>query len=213
MCTVTVARKRTNMAIPRVIVAFLLLGVLVAPPRAVGKTLNGHWWARLSPREKRSALAGYADCYSSDVKSDGDFDQASPSTLDAVDRYYTTPKHMGDQIVGIFRRYIDLDAAKFKSAGAGAHDGGERWIDKHGYYNGDYWHELDPDQRVAFVSGYVICEEHYIGATVHPSALFLEHSISSWFGTSDTDVSALNARRADDKIGNVLVKALRRRLR
>jgi hypothetical protein len=161
----------------------------------------------LPTAQKQSVLAGYVDCYSADVRKDNKFDQAVPNVIAAVDRYYEKRSNEHVPLATVFQRFVDGAAASFRpNAPRNLH--GEIWSEKHGYYNGDYWHQLDPDQRRRFVDGYFTCRSYYLHDKITIPSAAMSQLISRWFGTSDTDESFINPEHADDSIGVVLERRL-----
>jgi hypothetical protein len=77
----------------------------------------------------------------------------------------------------------------------------EVWTDKHGYYDGDYWAEVDPEHQLGFVEGYLDCVAHLLGSPARFSraASWYRDRISQWYAAD-----AGTYRHTEEKIANVL---------
>ena len=76
----------------------------------------------------------------------------------------------------------------------------------HGVFTGEYWRQITPEQRVAFVECYLACYREHLGARPQkfsqPTGTYAEN-ISRWYGINGDD---MNSKLADVPIADALYK-------
>ncbi len=82
----------------------------------------------------------------------------------------------------------------------------ERYTEKYGFFDGEYWRQSSEDLRLGFVEGYIECwQSEKIGGAQYsrpPKEYVVE--ISRWYRVRDDDDTAIDRQRSDAKIPAVL---------
>ncbi len=107
---------------------------------------DGKWWAASFSEERSGYLNGYIDCHVYDAKAKSnsggwtlaDFTQA-------VDEYYRA--HRPTALVSTALKQIDRTAKPHPVL-----EGGERWTEPHGYYDGMWWRGGSPEEQLTAMS-------------------------------------------------------------
>jgi len=85
----------------------------------------------------------------------------------------------------------------------------EVWREKHGFFDGDYWYQLQGvGERASYVAGYLSCETALRHKRVTRPAESYVSSINRWYGTENE--GDLNPARENEKIAYVIQQLLRR---
>jgi hypothetical protein len=86
-----------------------------------------------------------------------------------------------------------------------ARHGGEKYSEKHGYFDGEYWRTSEPEHQLWFIEGYLDCwrKEGLRSAKFSKPANWYQGRISEWYGTTG-DPAAYRDDRREEKIANVL---------
>lgn len=82
----------------------------------------------------------------------------------------------------------------------------ERYTEKYGFFDGEYWRQSSGDLRLGFVEGYIECwqSEKFGGAHYSKAAREYVAEISRWYRVRDDDDAAIDEKRSDAKIPAVL---------
>ena len=162
---------------------------------------DGSWWAISSNDQRLGYLAGYLDCgfYDRRVELLGRISwyELAPR----VTRYYLADSARGPMPVSaVALKLAAPDLAQKPRKGAEAH------IGMHGVFDGEYWRQIGPEGRAAFVAGYLDCRfEDGLQREAFPNpAHWYATRISAWYGISNVDPSEINEARASAKIAHVL---------
>jgi hypothetical protein len=185
----------------KAVLVFCLLGT------AVGQTqppLDGSWWLSHDNYDRIQFVAGYIDCYANDL---GDKNNTFPESWDTyaprITNYYEqNQQHRSRSIGSVLFDVRDKYAPKPQS-------GGETWTEKHWFFDGGYWHDMNRWERLAFIEGYLACDrEHLNSRPEHFSkpVPYYEGRISSWFGASAKNRSEMNVKRQHIAIADALYK-------
>jgi hypothetical protein len=184
--------------IARMLLATLLGAIAVGQQT---KSLDGHWWQTLDNDERVQFLAGFIDCYVYDF---GDRNNTFPESwytyAPRITQYYQQPNsQVSRSVTSVLFDIRSKHPAK-------PLPGGETWTNRHGFFNGEYWREITPDQRVAFIEGYLACYREHLGARRRkfskPAGTYAEN-ISRWFGINGDD---MNTKLEDVAIADALYK-------
>jgi hypothetical protein len=180
-----------------------MLLVLTAHALAQNRPINqqrfdGQWWISAAPEEQQGFVAGYGDCYDEDVKgptkSNGrlfEYPQA------VTDFYKKHPQQIATPLRQVLWNVFTTLETKYP-----AQPGGEVWDEPHGFFDGQYWKESVPKERVGYIEGYLLCYENEMK---RPPAHFSKGAreyvelITNYF-------SDRHANHEDDKIANVLYR-------
>ena len=176
-----------------------LLGALAFAQRTT--SLDGQWWLGLNDGEKTHFLAGFIDCFSNDV---GDRNKTFPESwytyARRITQYYQGPNSQVTR--GVTSVLFDIRSKHPAKPAVG----GESWTGKHGVFTGEYWRQITPEERVAFVEGYLACYRDHLGARPQkfsqPTGTYAEN-ISRWYGINGDD---MNSKLADVPIADALYK-------
>lgn len=159
-----------------------------------GPLYDGRWWQSLSATEQDGFVSGYLDCYIWDAKGVDYSDEPIKQQIGRVSDSYKTNRGATSTTVPEVLR---------KLARSRNH---EHLGERHGIYDGEFWRQLSPPGRVAFVQGYLVCERLYLSNRFSGAHETYVKTISTWYGVSNTDESQLNDKTANDKIGDVLTR-------
>jgi len=82
----------------------------------------------------------------------------------------------------------------------------DKWEEKHGVFDGEYWRQAEPSQRVGFVQGFLECQRKDGKAVAKFSRNddWYVAQISQWYGIKEDDVGEINPKRESKKIADVL---------
>lgn len=145
-----------------VLIASLTLACAGAAPQ---QSYDCGWWLGLPVNEREAFLNGYVDCYRAEV----DASAFRSSTLEyeraLSARLKSTPGLVGRPIHEIIQQ-IAPGVPEPRPRG-----GAERYDDKHGYFNLDYWASAlkNTRERTRFIEGYLVCQREDRGSTVRYS--------------------------------------------
>jgi hypothetical protein len=82
----------------------------------------------------------------------------------------------------------------------------DKWEEEHGIFDGDYWRQAEPSQRVGFVQGFLECQrkDGKAVAKFSRSDDWYATQISQWYGIKEDDPGKINPKRESKKIADVL---------
>ncbi len=165
------------------------------------KFRGGAWWQSAPPDEQRGYLAGYIDC----AVWDGGLSRLGKLSWFAlapkVSARYAKRADTSTLLVSTVLKEL-VNAEPISSAGGG----GEEYPGKHGFFDGEYWRQSQPEHRLGFIEGYVDCwrTEGIGGAQFSkPSGKYVDQ-LSDWFGINAGDPGVVRADRANTKIADAL---------
>ncbi len=180
----------------KVVLVFLLASVLVATAQDGASHYDGRWWKSLSTDARTAFLAGYYDCYIWDVRGTAYSDGSLMQEAATISKYFKS--NAGAENTLVLQVLKNLNAGK-KHAVVQAND-------RHGENDGDYWRQMGHEERLAFVRGYILCQNEYLHTGFSKTTESYVNDISKWYGVSDQDVSELSTKTGNDKIANVLLR-------
>jgi len=182
------------MRLTTVMSMILLVALAACMAGQVAPPYDGKWWKSLSAAEQNAFVSGYLDCYVWEAKGSDYSGQSIQQEIRSLsDFYWMNPGKMGTSVPEVLQK---LDRPNH-------HEQTGEW---HGVYDGDFWRQLSPPGRVAFIRGYIACVRlHLSNRFSRPLETYVK-TISAWYGVSDTDESELNDGTANDKIGDVLAR-------
>lgn len=146
---------------------------------------DGAWWLSVSKSQRISFLDGYFDCLVNDVVDNiPKPDCPTPTIEGGITAYYKT--HQSELGVEVIAIYFSLcgPGSDQKSA-----PNGEVYSGKHGFFSGDYWQQLENDERLGFIQGYTECQKKYNKpiASFTQSQIWYSTQISQWYGVDPND--------------------------
>jgi hypothetical protein len=169
---------------------------------------DGHWWLSVSQPERSGFVAGYLDCYIYEYKGPGHFDHRGMELdRDSVTKVYEGDSSSLDRRVGdVLYQFRDRPGDVVPSKD------GERWSERHGFFDGLYWTQIDAiggqEEQLGFVEGYLSCHAERSrnrGAVFSKTPTEYRTLISQWY-RFDERTGEMDAKRYDAKIADVLFK-------
>jgi hypothetical protein len=181
------------------LVACLVLWCAVSAAQAP-KAKDGHWWQSVSADQHTGFLAGYLDCAVYDA-GEKQFAGASWDAMEPrISSYYAShPTGLDQSIASVLPEFAPAPPALKPGSG-------EKYPERHGIFDGEYWRQSTPDQRLGYLLGYLECKSVLRNPKPDFSrdASWYEKQISGWYGVKADDPGAINAARAGRKIADVL---------
>lgn len=190
--------------------AAVMIGLLLSSLSNIGADISpkydGSWWLSLSKQEQLGFVEGYTACYQQLVDLNGKFTESSlayvPRVTDYVQKHSSASAESVDSVLSKIASPPYANSLK---------DGpqGERWKEKWGYFDGDYWRQTPQSARVGFIEGFLEC---YANRTHHPDGSFSKSkiayvsAISEWYGVKTDDDSIIRPDREATKIPDVLFR-------
>ena len=185
----------------------MLLGAQIGCPQTgisapsaprTGSNFNRAWWLKSEPDERSGFLNGLSDCMTWEAHKSG-FNSTPEQVADRITRYYRSHRSPSDLDVSeVWQRVAgQLNGQPRKTSG------GEDWKNPHWYLNGDWWGQIDEDEELGYVEGYLWCTRTQV-PTPHDSC-----SKSSAIYRNKIDAFV----RANPKLGNEAVADILRRFR
>jgi hypothetical protein len=174
-----------------VICGFALIGSAWADSRDL---MDGHAWLALSAGQRDGWIAGYFDCYVFDTKRTRYPGGSMNQWITYVSRYYErNQENLRTPLATVFE---NIDTGRPQESRA--------HLERHTYFDGDFWRILSDSERGAFLAGYLECAK--LADKSHPprAISYYVSAISTWYGVKEGDVAEINARRANTKIADVL---------
>jgi hypothetical protein len=106
-----------------------------------------------SNAEERSGLLnGLSDCMTWEVHKIG-FNSTPVQMTDRITGYYMSHSSASAlNVADVWQRLADPQSTQPRKA-----SGGEEWKNAHWYLNGDWWGQIDEDEEVGYVEGYLWC--------------------------------------------------------
>jgi hypothetical protein len=171
----------------------LLSIALAVCPAAQSPRYDGRWWNTASADQRDGFLSGYLDCYVYDARGNDYSGRSIQQQIAEVSVFYRArPERLETLVAEVVRGLT------------GPHD--RRPTARHGAYDGEFWRQTSLAGRTAFIAGYLACQTGDLHAAFPASPEAYARAISAWYGISDTDESQLNEKRANDKIGDILLR-------
>ena len=183
------------------LIAFFLVFWCAGVVAETSRAHDGAWWISVSADRRTGFLAGYIDCAEFEL---GETQFAGVS-WDAIEpeitNYFNSQtQERGKAVTSELVRFVKKDKTGKNR------EGGEKYPEKHGIFDGEYWRQSTPDHRLGFLDGYKECQlkrGHPTAVSRHDSAWYASQ-ISLWYGVKADDPGEINARRSNRKIANVI---------
>jgi hypothetical protein len=163
---------------------------------------DGHWWSSASKEQRTGFIAGYIDCaaYEGGKKQ---LNNVSWNLLEPkVTSYYEAHgSEMQTPVAGLIEKLGLQEPAPNSSDG-------EKWPEKHGIFDGEYWRQSLADHRGGFVSGFLACYRVLPKRTANfskPDSSYVT-AISEWYGIRTDDPSEINDKRVNTRIADALFR-------
>ncbi|HKV05578.1 MAG TPA: hypothetical protein VJO53_10785 [Candidatus Acidoferrales bacterium] len=189
------------------LVAMVLAGG--ARAKQVGRTTgpareyNGHWWLLLTSEEQDGYLNGDSDCYRFELNMKFANARTFVETRESVtDFYQNNPDKRSLPVYDVIR-IVDREPLSRKPVA-----GGEIWNGRHGYWDGQWWREGIPADRIGFVEGYLACyragAKNAHGSFAKSAAQYVG-LINRWYGLNE-ESGDIDSEKEETKIADVLFK-------
>jgi hypothetical protein len=166
-------------------------------------TYNGHWWLLLTSEEQSGYLNGDADCHSFELKSKARYSKSFADEEEEVTNFYRNkPDELVLPVFDAIRIAEELPPLRK------AKKGGEVWNEPHGYWDGQWWREGTPADRIGFVEGYLACYQlgaRNARASFSKSAAEYVALINEWYRLNE-ETGDVDQKKVETKIANVLFK-------
>lgn len=173
---------------------FLMLFALSLQAQSVAR--DGLWWLHLAREQRTGYLAGTIDCQ---VYEAGNKKLAGAS-WDLLEAKITGlyQKHAESRQLVVIS-VLEQVTTNARPAAGEAHAG------KHGIFDGEYWRQAEPEHRLGFVEGYRQCHNSLGGiAPLGREDAWYVQNASRWYGVRDDDPGAIDEKRVNRKIADVL---------
>jgi len=164
---------------------------------------DGHWWLLLTSEEQAGYINGDSDCYVWELHRKFNNSQSAEDVNELVTDFYRDAPAKRSLPVFDAIRAVDLLPPLRKPA-----PGGEVWKDRHWYFDGQWWRQGTPADRLGFVEGYLAC---YRAGVKNARSNFLEPAsqyvalINQWYGLNEETGDVIPSR-VHAKIAHVLFK-------
>ncbi len=163
---------------------------------------DGHWWLLLTSEEKSGYLNGDADCHTFELKAKPRYSKSAADEQESVTNFYRDEPDKRSLPVFEAIRIVE-DEPPLRETGKG----GEVWTEPHGYWDGQWWREGSPADRLGFVEGYLACHSrsqrpHGALSRTPPEYARL---INQWYKLNE-ETGDVEPDRVDTKIADVLFK-------
>jgi len=179
----------------------------VAQSQTIPDDFTGQRWLHQSEDARIAYIAGDSDCYAYEVRG-----HAYPSTnlsdqsTNRVSEYLQShPAEQRLPLVRLFRQIFARD--KHPRPTKKLIGSAEYWPEKHGFFDGDYWHQIADDGRSSYLAAYLSCEIAFRGKHLTRPLRYYVRALNRWYGI-DKDDNMLG-KNGDEKIADVVQRLLR----
>jgi hypothetical protein len=183
----------------RLLVALVLATACRNAP-AGDDSRDGRWWREATKDGQLGYIAGFFDCVVYDAGR-VEFKLTNRWVIQSrMSAYYDAEPTRVRKALPDLLMQVAPDALQEPKAG------GEKYPEKHGYFDGEFWRKAEADEQEAFVAGYLACW-HSMGlgvAKYSRGATWYQARISGWYGTSGDSTRYRPDRRAA-KIADALL--------
>jgi hypothetical protein len=160
---------------------------------------NGWWWLHVPLEQQTGYINGDEDCYKFDMHKNLANSKSAREIAQIVTHFYETK---GNENTSVFvaLREADRHPSQEKSS-----INGEVWRERHGYWDGQWWREGSPFDRLGFVQGFLAChkEGNLLAKKFSKTAEEYVILINGWYGLNEK-TGASNPEREDIKIADVI---------
>ncbi len=156
---------------------------------------DGNWWRSTDHDQHIGFLVGYIDCYAYERKGPLLFEESWYQYENRITKFFQDhPAESGKSVVQALETV--------------APQKGKIATEKHLFFDGEYWRQSVPTQRLGYVQGFFQCYRNTATRKTSfskPDEWYVSQ-ISKWFGVKEDDPSEINEKRVNIKIGDVLFK-------
>jgi hypothetical protein len=191
-------KTRAAISVQTLIVAITMLISAPESPASQIRKYDGHWWLLLTSEEKSGYLNGDADCRAFELKKKARYSKSFAEEQEDVTNIYRDQSEKRSLPAFEVIRIVE-DQPSLESTGKG----GEVWSEPHGYWDGQWWREGTPAERLGFVEGYLACysRSQKPHGTLSRTPSEYVNLINQWYKlqeeTGDVDPGRVNAKIAD----------------
>ncbi len=162
----------------------------------------GEWWQSAPTEEQLGYVAGYIDCIVCDAGHSSLGKESWYALAPRISARYAERPDTATQPVSAILKALMNEASTTSPPAAG----GEQYLEKHGFFDGEYWRQSEPEHRLGFIEGYLDCWRTEVtkGAQYSkPPSAYVDR-LSEWFGLDAADPGVVRADRARTKIADAL---------
>lgn len=178
----------------RVAGTLALLLALVAAAACRGDEVGGAWCKALTTEQRDGYLVGYFDCYVFDRKGRKYPGGSRRQWIQAVSDYYR--RHASDASLPV--------ATIFHRINTGTPPVNPGSLERHSYFDGEYWRQATPPARQEFVRGYLTCGRGSLVGAHEAAVERYSEEVTRWYGVSKSDPAAVDSAREGSKIADVM---------
>jgi hypothetical protein len=120
-------------------------------PKRNTPRFDGNWWLSVTSEEQIGYLNGDADCIMTELGIQAKSPRSAEEDKRFITDFYTNNESLRSETV----THVHRKAWAFPPAQKAK--GGEVWHESHGYWDGDWWTQSSPRERLGFVEGYLRC--------------------------------------------------------
>jgi hypothetical protein len=194
----------------RILVIGLGVVTMLSCARAAGqqeKKFDGNWWLLAPSFEQSGFLTGYLDCYIYEFRGTDRFSKPTEEYVQLLTDWYRVNPGVRYRPVG------DMIHEFRDRPGDQPREGGEKWDEDHGYFDGAWWKlvsalEIRRLERLGFVEGYLWCHTVRLrgkDGTFSKTAGEYVSFVTQWYGL-DEKTGDIDGSREPEKIASVLHK-------
>lgn len=179
------------------ILVLLILGTVPLLGSSLRSTYDHIWWQSTPQDERTQFIAGYLDCAVYDLGKT----KLAEAQWNVIEPEITT--YYASHPESIHRTVPSLILTLGASSGS-TDQGPERYPEKHGIFDGDYWRQISPSGRVGFVEGYTACRDSKPGQNLfaaHSAAWYVPQISGTYRLRRDNDI---DHSRASKKIATII---------
>lgn len=184
----------------RITIILIFLGAFVLAAAAQNPArFDGNWW-RVTAKDNRTGfVAGYVDCFVFERGAGQKFLLSREDYEEAISKFYVShPKEVNKSVAEVIpqvgKRIVSQEEKRTEP------------IEKHTFYDGDYWRQSQPPHRFGFVQGFLQCYRSIPTKKMRFSKAddWYTSEISKWYGVKEDDPAEINPKREAKKIADVL---------
>jgi hypothetical protein len=198
-----VSNQATTMRVS-LIFAAMLMGCMSAQAAEPEPRYDGKLWLEMSWQERSNFVWGYGDC-EVDILRNPPGPEARGLEREMFDYYYYNQKasRLAEPIRVVMKRLVAKHRGDPPAKKVAKEDEGEVWPEKHGFFDGDFWHQSSEGERLAFVRGQIQCFHHEPRSKRRFSRLPADYvrEISKWYEANGPELN-----RDKEKIPEVLLR-------